>query len=323
MMIDDPKRRLGRGLSALLGDEEGDYADLDKALGWRTVPVESLRPGKFQPRHNFDSGELEALADSIREKGVLQPIVVRRHSGDNAGYEIIAGERRWRAAQLARLHEVPVIVRELSDKDALEIALIENLQRENLNAIEEAQAYQKLLDDFSHTQDLLAKTVGRSRSHVANTLRLLSLPDGVQAMIETGELTAGHARTVIGAADPEGLARVIVAKGLNVRQAEKLAKSGLPPTKPRRGRRDKDSDTLALERDVSNALGLMVTIRSRNDDRHAGTLSIDYQSLDQLDDVLQRLSRGASSSVRGVAVPTDGAASVQFPVRPDMRKQTI
>lgn len=321
-MSDDTRRRLGRGLSALLGDGDEDYASLDRALVTRTVPVGSLVPGRFQPRQRFDDEELGALADSIREKGILQPIVVRRQTAGEADYEIIAGERRWRAAQIAQLHEVPVLVRELSDQDALEIALIENLQRENLNPVEEANAYQRLMDEFAHTQDVLAKTVGRSRSHVANTLRLLTLPAPVQEMIADGSLTAGHARTLVGADDPLANAREIVTRGLSVRQAEQLAQSGRRERKPRAPRPEKDPDTLALEQDLSSALGLAVTIRPKAQDGRAGSLVIEYRNLDQLDDVLQRLSRGghgASHRHDSVAAP-DANVAIPDETRPFKQK---
>jgi ParB family chromosome partitioning protein len=324
MMSEEPRRRLGRGLSALLGDETVDQASLDRALVSRFVPVETLAPGRFQPRRHFDEAELSTLADSIRAKGVLQPIVVRRQTGGSAEFEIIAGERRWRAAQRAQLHEVPVLIRELSDQDALEIALIENLQREDLNAIEEAQAYRRLLDEFAHTQDALAKTIGRSRSHVANLLRLLTLPDAVQAMIADGTLTAGHARTLIGTADPLAAARDIVAGGLNVRQAEDRAQTARPGArKPARTRREKDPDTAALEHDLSGILGLTVSIRARGAGGRAGSLTIEYKTLDQLDDVLQRLSRGVSQNVRDGLTHADDIPDVQFPPKPKPEKQPI
>lgn len=319
-MADDPRRRLGRGLSALLGDETEDYASLDKTLVARSVPIETLTPGRFQPRRHFDEIDLASLADSIREKGVLQPIVVRRLEGQAADYEIIAGERRWRAAQRAQLHEVPVLVRDLSDQDALEIALIENLQREDLNAVEEANAYQRLMDEFAHTQEVLAKTVGRSRSHVANTLRLLTLPDSVQALIVDGSLSAGHARTLIGAADPEGMARQIVAQGLSVRAAEQLAQADRPkPAKPRT-RTEKDADTIALERDLSGMLGLTVSIRPRGEGGRAGALTIEYKNLDQLDDVLQRLSHSVAAGGDHSGALSD---DVRIPDAPRSEKQTI
>ncbi|MEK9660852.1 MAG: ParB/RepB/Spo0J family partition protein [Alphaproteobacteria bacterium] len=319
-MSDDARRRLGRGLSALLGDETEDYASLDKALVARSVPIESLAPGRFQPRRHFDETELAGLADSIREKGVLQPIVVRRQDGQAAEYEIIAGERRWRAAQRAQLHEVPVLVRDLSDQDALEIALIENLQREDLNAIEEANAYQRLMDEFAHTQEALSKTVGRSRSHVANTLRLLGLPEPVQALIVDGSLSAGHARTLIGAADPEAAAHQIVARGLSVREAEQLAQSARPKPPRATTRVEKDADTVALERDLSGMLGLTVSIRPRGADKRAGSLMIEYKNLDQLDDVLQRLSRGTGS---GMTAHDIVGGDVRIPGAPRSDKQTI
>lgn len=279
------RRNLGRGLSALFGEEADDYAELDRVRQTKTAPVELLIPGKFQPRHAFADDQLAELVESVREKGVLQPILVRRHPDSANQYEIIAGERRWRAAQRAQLHEVPIIVKELSNQDALEIALIENIQRQDLTALEEAEGFQRLMDEFSHTQEGLAQTVGKSRSHVANMLRLLSLPDPVKGMIQAGELSAGHARALINATEPEQLAQYVKAKGLNVRQTERLAqKSKAEPTaKP-----EKDADTLALERDLSSLLGLRVKINYRGD--KGGDLTISYRTLEQLDDVLQRLS---------------------------------
>ena len=208
------RRHLGRGLSALLGDDEQDYADLDKLKSSKFVPVEFLFPGRFQPRRNFDQSEIDGLAHSIQARGILQPILARRHPEKVNSYEIIAGERRWRAAQVAGLHEVPVLVRNLDDGAALEIALVENLQRQNLNSIEEAAGYRRLMDEFNHTQHALSKTIGRSRSHIANTLRLLKLPEKLQAMIESGMLTAGHARAIATAPDPQKLAQKIVDKKL-------------------------------------------------------------------------------------------------------------
>ena len=322
-MSEDPRRRLGRGLSALLGDEGEDQASLDKALVSRFVPVENLTPGRFQPRRHFNEADLATLADSIREKGVLQPIVVRRQADGSNGYEIIAGERRWRAAQRAQLHEVPVLIRELSDQDALEIALIENLQREDLNAIEEAQAYQRLMDEFSHTQEALAKTIGRSRSHVANLLRLLTLPEPVQAMIADGSLTAGHARTLIGASDPLAAARDIVSGGMSVRQAEERAQTARPTPKKARTHREKDADTAALEHDLSGILGLTVSIRSRGQASGGGSLTIEYKNLDQLDDVLQRLSRAVPSGVRESGIVAGALSDVHIPATPRSEKKPI
>ena len=287
-MTEDSKDRLGRGLSALLGDDAEDYMELDEARAYRLVPVEHLKPGRYQPRQRFDEADMDALVGSIREKGILQPIVVRRADAVDR-YEIVAGERRWRAAQQVNLHEVPIIIRDLTDRDALEIALVENLQRESLTAVEEATAYQRLMEEFSHTQEALAKAVGKSRSHIANTLRLLNLPGAVMAMLDSGQLSAGHARALINAGDPVALAEQIIAKGLNVRQAEALAQSAKPDTARRKRNEPKDSDTLALERDLSNLLGLKVSIKFRNG---GGSLTIAYQTLEQLDDVLQRLNQG-------------------------------
>ncbi|MEM9681982.1 MAG: ParB/RepB/Spo0J family partition protein [Pseudomonadota bacterium] len=294
MAAEDPKRRgLGRGLSALFGEEDGtpetDGAGSD---GIRQIPVGSLTPGPYQPRQHFDDDALEGLAASIREKGVLEPVLVRPVPGQENSYQIIAGERRWRAAQRAQLHEVPVIVRGFSDLDALEIALVENLHREDLSALEEADAYHRLTEEFGHTQERLAQAVSKSRSHVANTLRLLNLPDPVKHRIRAGELTAGHARALLTAADPEMLADEVVAKGLNVRQTERLAQRGKPGSGQPRGRppkKAKDPNTAALERDLAAMLGLSVSIEERGE---GGTLSIQYETLEQLDDLLQRLSDG-------------------------------
>ena len=288
-MSDDKAQRprLGRGLSALLGDNGSDYAALDAVRESKTVPVEYLRPNRFQPRREFDEDELDSLADSIREQGILQPILVRRDSDNVNGYEIIAGERRWRAAQRARLHEVPVLIKDLSDQKALEVALVENVQRQDLNAIEEAEGYQRLMRDFSHTQEDLARVVGKSRSHVANTLRLLGLPDEVKALVSKHELSAGQARALLNAADAVKLAHQIVAQGLNVRQTEKLAQAGRETRSPASPIANKDADTMALERELSNVLGLKVTIDFHKD---GGKVTIAYSSLEQLDDVVQRLS---------------------------------
>jgi len=274
-MTDTPsRRRLGRGLSALLGDDEDDYQGLDRTKFPRELPIEQLQPGQFQPRSHFDDDELNALVESVRAKGILQPILVRRDPVQADVYEIIAGERRWRAAQRAQLHNVPVIVRELTDQEALEIALIENIQRADLSAIEEAEAYQRLIDEFTHTQDALAKVVGKSRSHVANTLRLLTLPQEVRTMVDTGQLTAGHARALVGREDGS-------------------SKTG----KPRKSSAGKSADTLALERDVSDAIGLKVSIDLKGGENSGrGKLSIEFKSLDQLDDVLRRLSQDEGNS---------------------------
>jgi ParB family chromosome partitioning protein len=288
------RQNLGRGLAALFGEETqaADNAELDRIRPLKMVPIEFLRPGRFQPRHNFDPAQIQSLVDSVREKGILQPILVRRLSNEPNAYEIVAGERRWRAAQLAQLHEVPVTIRELADREALEIALVENIQRENLNAMEEAEGYRRLLEEFQHTQEDLAKAVGKSRSHVANMMRLLSLPSAVREMVEGGHLTAGHARALIGVDNAEVIARDVVKQGLNVRQTEKLIQAGRTPAKPAKAAlpppQPKDTNTLALERDLSNLLGLKVSISFRGG---AGELTVHYQTLDQLDDVLRRLKK--------------------------------
>jgi ParB family chromosome partitioning protein len=288
------RQNLGRGLAALFGEETqaADNAELDRLRPLKMVPIEFLRPGRFQPRHNFDPVQIQALVDSVREKGILQPILVRRLPNEPNAYEIVAGERRWRAAQLAQLHEVPVTIRELADREALEIALVENIQRENLNAMEEAEGYRRLLEEFQHTQEDLAKAVGKSRSHVANMMRLLSLPNAVREMVEGGDLTAGHARALIGVDNAEAIARDVVKQGLNVRQTEKLIQTGRAPAKTAKVAppppQPKDTNTLALERDLSNLLGLKVSISFRGG---AGELTVHYQTLDQLDDVLRRLKK--------------------------------
>jgi ParB family chromosome partitioning protein len=290
-MTSDGKRRgLGRGLSALLGEETGDDPRPEaQPSPPRTVPIEYLRPSRCQPRRHIEEGDLRDLADSIADKGVLQPILVRRDPEQTDRFEIIAGERRWRASQLARLHEVPVIVREFSDREALEVALIENLQRQDLSPLEEAEGYRRLMDDYAHTQEDLAKVVGKSRSHVANMMRLLTLPEAIKNLVDEGLLSAGHARALLAAAEPEALARRVVARGLNVRQTEQLVSSMRGDSDKGRRAAVKDADTLALERDLGSALGLTVEIRFSGS---RGSLVLHYTSLDQLDDILHRLSRG-------------------------------
>ncbi|MBL8659903.1 MAG: ParB/RepB/Spo0J family partition protein [Rhodospirillales bacterium] len=283
------RRNLGRGLSALLGDEESDYARLDQLRASKTVSVAQLRPGRFQPRRIMREDGLEELARSIADRGVLQPLLVRRHPEEEDAYEIIAGERRWRAAQRAQVHEVPVVVKELSDGEALEIALVENIQRQDLSPLEEAEGYRRLMEEFAHSQDDLARSVGKSRSHVANMMRLLSLPDPVKELVDEGALSAGHARALVAADDPEAAARLVVKRGLNVRQTENLVKA-TRAAQVRRPAAEKDADTLALERDLSALLGMAVGIRFRGS---AGTLTLHYRSLEQLDDILHRLSHGA------------------------------
>ncbi|MBT3237437.1 MAG: ParB/RepB/Spo0J family partition protein [Rhodospirillaceae bacterium] len=287
---DDKKRKLGRGLSALLGEEvvaetvsvSGTVATSGKAV--RTLPIGQLQPGKFQPRHIMDDALIDDLSRSISEKGILQPLLVRPLDGPDS-YEIIAGERRWRAAQKARQHEVPVIIKQLDDRETLEIALIENLQRQDLSAMEEAEGYQRLMDEFSHTQEELAKAMGKSRSHVANMMRLLGLPDAVRKMIDEGQLSAGHGRALLTSDNPLKLAKTVIKQGLNVRQTEKLTQQKGPSAKSVAAA--KDPDTVALENDLAAMLGLKVDIRFKNG---RGALTIHYNDLGQLDDVLARLS---------------------------------
>ena len=292
---EDKKRKLGRGLSALLGEEEDSSANLERGRAVKMVPIEFLQPGKYQPRQHMDVESIDELSRSIAEKGVLQPLLVRPLTDTNRNnlYEIIAGERRWRASQKAKIHEVPVIIKDLNDLETLEIALIENLQRQDLSPLEEADGYQRLMHEFEHTQSELAKAMGKSRSHVANTLRLLSLPEFIKNMIDDGRLSAGHGRALLSATNLKKLSKTVVQQGLNVRQTEKLVK------KENAGRgksvlrsTTKDADTLALERDISDTLGLKVDIKF-NDGR--GTLTIHYKGLNQLDDILSRISRKQKS----------------------------
>ncbi|HIJ38592.1 MAG TPA: ParB/RepB/Spo0J family partition protein [Rhodospirillaceae bacterium] len=302
-MAEEPRRRgLGRGLSALLGEplaemvkdaaaaEAQDLGGPETAAlkGLRLAPIEKLRPGRFQPRRHFDQAAIDDLVESVREKGILQPILVRPDPENDDFFEIIAGERRWRAAQAASLHEVPVIIRALTDREALEVALVENLQRQDLSPLDEAEGYRRLLDDFAHTQDQLSKAVGKSRSHVANMMRLLNLPEEVKQMLDGGELTAGHARALLTSSDPLTLAKMVVAKGLSVRKTESLAqKKGVAKGKVKEASSVKDADLLALERDLSSRLGLKVAISHHG---QGGTVAIQYMTLEQLDDILQRLS---------------------------------
>lgn len=298
------RRNLGRGLSALLGEEQGDYARLEQLRSSRTVSVDQLRPGRFQPRRVMSEAGIEELARSIADRGVLQPLLVRRHPEEEGAFEIIAGERRWRAAQRAQVHEVPVVVKDLTDGEALEIALVENLQRQDLTPLEEAEGYRRLMEEFAHTQEDLARTVSKSRSHVTNMMRLLSLPEPVKALIDEGKLSAGHARALVTAADPVATAELVVKRGLNVRQTEAVVKSeGAAHLRRRVTAIAKSATTEALEHELSTLLGLPVEIRYRG---HGGTLSLHYRSLHQLDDILSRLSHGAhigTGAIRGAPVP--------------------
>ncbi len=284
-MMQAQKRRLGRGLAALIGDDVVEAASPEDFRGLRHLPIELLHSNPNNPRKQFKEEELEDLSKSIREKGLLQPIVVRQRA--DGEYEIVAGERRWRASQRAGLHELPVLIRDLSDGETLEIALIENIQRSDLNPLEEARAYGQLLEQFSYTQQQLADSVGKSRSHIANTLRLLTLPDSVRAYIEDGKLTAGHARTLVATDSPADLANKIISLGLSVREAETLTRNS-PTASTRKAKAAKDADTRALEKQISEAIGLRVEIKTHG--REGGTLMIKYKTLDQLEDITHRLT---------------------------------
>jgi len=285
------RSRLGRGLAALIGDVGEETAAIDRVRATRKVPIEFIRANPRNPRRMFKDEELQELADSIRERGIIQPIVVRSVAGTVDAYEIVAGERRWRASQLAGLHEVPIHLVEVGDREALELAIIENVQRADLNPLEEALGYNELIEQFGYSQTDMAKVIGKSRSHVANTLRLLKLSDRVQNYLRDGQLTAGHARALLAHDDPERIAADIVEQGLNVRQVEALAqeqaeRSGRAPKQ--RERVEKDTDTKALEKALSDALGMIVTVDHRGS---GGELKIRYKSLEQLDDICQRLRR--------------------------------
>lgn len=290
------RRGLGRGLSALLADVNLVEPPADSAEPKRptqVLPVERVQPNPNQPRREFSPEALEQLAQSIRQKGIVQPLIVRA-IGRDGQFEIVAGERRWRAAQLAGLHEVPIVVREFTDVEVLEIAIIENIQREDLNPIEEAQAYRQLIERFGHTQEKLAEALSRSRSHVTNVLRLLTLPDSVQDLVRKGDLTSGHARALITAANPAVLASQVVRRGLSVRETEKLAKVAETAKTPRASRKpEKDADTRAIEADLSANLGMLVRIDHRGLDE-GGVISISYRTLEDLDllcDVLSKIPR--------------------------------
>jgi ParB family chromosome partitioning protein len=293
------RKGLGRGLSALMADiqpaEEAVAADTPAPLrGERMVPVDRIVPNPGQPRRAFSEDAMSELAASIREKGVIQPLIVRPDPENEDIYQIVAGERRWRAAQRAQVHEVPVIIRDFDDTEVLEVAIIENIQRADLNPVEEAQGYRQLMDRFGHTQEQLATAMGKSRSHIANLMRLLSLPGDVLEMLRDGRLSAGHARALITTDDPAGLARQAVARGLSVREVEKLAKSGGSSSKGGRKANpagEKDADTRALEGDLSAALGMAVSI-DHDEQRGSGKIIIKYKDLAALDDLLRVLNAG-------------------------------
>lgn len=286
--MNDKPTRLGRGLAALIGDMatlEGARVT-ESGSGSKKLPVEFIIANRANPRRTFDPEQLEELANSIREKGVMSPLLVRPTDDPNI-FELIAGERRWRASQMAGLHDVPVIVREVDDKEALELAIIENVQRADLNALEEAMGYGQLIEQFDYTQQDLAQVIGKSRSHVANTLRLLKLPDDVRSMVASGTLSAGHARTLITTEDPGHLARQIVEKGLSVREAEALSQQREPARPKVREETGRDADTVALERRLSDALGLSVSL---SHSERGGRVEIRYKTLEQLDNICGKLT---------------------------------
>jgi ParB family chromosome partitioning protein len=288
------KRGLGRGLSALMADVVETEAVAAQGVGAAEyfVPIEQISPNPDQPRKRFESGDLDDLAASIKEKGVIQPLIVRKR--ENGSFEIVAGERRWRAAQMAQLHELPVIVREFSDAEVLEVAIIENIQRADLNAIEEAAGYRQLMDKFGHTQEKMAEALGKSRSHIANLLRLLNLPSVVLDLVRGGELSAGHARALIPSEDPVKLAQQIVKAGLSVRAAEALVKkeatnkTGSATETSKKPAAEKDADTKALEGDLSASLGMKVRLDHKSGQEN-GQLTVSYATLEELDELCRLL----------------------------------
>ncbi|MGJ8582862.1 MAG: ParB/RepB/Spo0J family partition protein [Marinosulfonomonas sp.] len=288
------KRGLGRGLSALIGDVSTQDAATSSDGGAKPadhiVPIENLHPNPDQPRRQFNKDDLEELAASIGEKGVLQPLIVRKNPNMPNSYEIVAGERRWRASQMAKLHELPVLIRDYTDDEVLEIAIIENVQRADLNPVEEAAGYRQLMDRFGHTQEKVAEALSKSRSHIANLLRLLQLPEDVLELLRDGKLSAGHARALITTDNPSEMAKIVVKKGLSVRETERLAKApakvkGEKPTPADA----KDADTKALEDDLGAAIGMKVSI-DHMAGKESGNISIQYKSLDQLDEICRILS---------------------------------
>lgn len=292
MTDDGGRRRLGRGLAALIGDAGNEFEVVERVRGVRKVPIDMIRANPKNPRRLFKEDDLDELAASIKQRGLIQPVVVRPQPGGGPGFELIAGERRWRASQRAGVHEIPVVIQDVSDKEALEIAIIENVQRADLNPLEEAFGYDQLIAEFDYTQADLAGVIGKSRSHVANTLRLLKLPEPVKQYLQDGLLTAGHARALVTAPDPSLLARKIVEEGLTVRSAEALAQSTIaqPQGRAKVPKAEKDADTRALEKQLSDALGLTVEIAHKPNG--SGEVRIRYRSLEQLDEVARRLGGG-------------------------------
>ncbi len=293
------RSRLGRGLAALIGDVGNEAAVVERARGQRRVPIEFLRPNPRNPRKNFSDDELDSLAASIRERGIIQPILVRTVPGAMDAYEIIAGERRWRAAQRVGQHDVPILLMEADDRTSLEIAIVENVQRTDLNAIEEAMGYQQLIGDFGYSQSELAQIIGKSRSHVANTLRLLALPDDIKELMRDGKLSAGHGRALLSLKNAHAAARRIVEHDLSVREVERMAQAEADAETPERRKpraKQKTADLIALEKRLSDALGLIVSIADKGG---SGEVIVKYKTLDQLDDVCRRLTNAAAGAVRG------------------------
>jgi len=290
-MAEEARSRLGRGLAALIGDNVAPAAEHDRARGQRRIPIEFLRPNPRNPRTSFREEDLAELANSIREKGVIQPIIVRTIAGVADAYEIVAGERRWRAAQMAHLAEIPVVIHEFSDREALEVAIVENVQRADLNAIEEAKGYERLSVEFGYSQTDLAKIIGKSRAHVANTLRLLNLPKASRKLLAEGEISAGHARALLSVKAPDEVAEKIVSEGWTVRDVERLAQRQASDegVKPRKPREEKTADIRAVEKQLSDALGLDVALHGSG--AEGGELRIRYKTLEQLEGVCARLCR--------------------------------
>lgn len=305
------RKSLGRGLGALLGEDDLDLnsvEDLSSLAPSTTsaslIDIDLLKPGKFQPRTEFDEEALNSLAESIKEKGVLQPLLVRR---DGMGFEIIAGERRWRASKLAGLDKVPVIEKDLADKEVLEVALVENLLRENLSAIEEAEGLQRLIDEFSHTQEALSQIIGKSRSHIANTLRLLNLPEAVKLLVKEGRLSAGHARALVGLENAEALAERIIAKDLNVRQVEELVAKQKEGKKETAAKAEKDSDIADIEKDLNKNLGLRIKISPSK--QGGGKVVLQYASPAELDMIIDILEQKRAGEKHGTFAPQSSVAA--------------
>ena len=293
MSANPQKNRLGRGIASLIGDVAPSEATPLPAEGeHRVVPIEQVRPSHLNPRKDFVDEDLDDLANSIRTKGLVQPLIVRPSNGLEGGFEIVAGERRWRASQKAELSEIPVVVRDLTDRQLLEIAIIENVQRADLNAVEEALGYQELVDRFSYTQDELSSVIGKSRSHVANMLRLLKLPEDIQAYVRNGDISAGHARCLVGVENAADFVKEIISKGLSVRDVEALVQTGLQGSagKAKKGR-EKDADTKAFEKELTDSLGLKVQVKLGSGEN--GELRIRYTNFEQLDEIRNRLLKKA------------------------------